>query len=315
MYTTPDQNVYLDAIGLAEGLFGSHMMANMITIGAAYQAGVLPLTGLALEHAIRLNGVAVEMNLLAFQVGRLVVAEPDWDPLAEVARGGAQLIRPVLDESARRLLDSVGADGELQRLLEIRIPELIAYQNEAYAASYVDFVKKVRAAEQGDSRLSEAVARYLYKLMAYKDEYEVARLHLRREFQQALEDQFGANAAIQYQLHPPLLKALGLKHKIGLGRWFNAGYWLLTRLKGLRGGSLDIFGYAKIRRLERALIAEYKAMIIAELATLTPAGYDRVVQLAELPDMIRGYEDVKLRNVARYRAAIAELNAAHTQPV
>ena len=118
------------------------------------------------------------------------------------------------------------------------------------------------AAENGESRLSEAVARYLFKLMAYKDEYEVARLHLRGpSSRQALEEQFGANAAIQYQLHPPLLKALGLKQKIGLGRWFNAGYWLLTKLKGLRGGPLDIFGYAKVRRLERELMEEYKAMI------------------------------------------------------
>ena len=240
-------------------------------------------------------------------MGRLTVSDPTWNPLDDANRGGEQAIRPVLSSAAQALIDSVKANGELERLLAIRVPELIDYQNEAYARQYVDFVSKVKAVENGDSRLSEAVARYLFKLMAYKDEYEVARLHLRDEFRTALADQFGSRATVHYQLHPPFLKALGLQRKLSFGRWFDGGYWLLTKLKGLRGTMFDMFGYAHIRKLERELISEYRTMIEQELASLSASSYDRAVKLAELPDLIRGYEEVKLRNVERYRRAIRDL--------
>lgn len=308
--TRKDDNVYLDAQTLAENIFGSHLQANMICIGAAYQAGLIPLKAETIEHVIEINGVAVKNNLLAFRVGRKVVAEPDWLPENNLRRGGELDIRPELSANAQHLINSVNAGEELHRLLEIRVPELIAYQNVNYARQYVEFVEKVRSAEaQFTTRtdLSEAAARYLFKLMAYKDEYEVARLHLRPEFKHALAEQFGKGARITYKLHPPILRALGMKQKISLGRWFDAGFWLLKRLKFLRGTPFDIFGYDRVRRLERQLISEYRALIEQALTQLPNGGYERAVELANLPDLIRGYEHIKLANVEKFRAEISRI--------
>src|SRR5690606_22896654 len=171
--TRREANVWLDSLGLAERLFNDHMAANMLVLGAAYQAGALPVGAAAIERAIELNGVAVEMNVHAFRAGRLYVLDREaveraGAPLPLASRPGASL-----DAATRALIDDVGASGELRRLLEVRVPELVDYQNRAYARTYVEFVRRVREAEQravpGQTRLSEAVARYLYKLMAYKD--------------------------------------------------------------------------------------------------------------------------------------------------
>jgi indolepyruvate ferredoxin oxidoreductase len=310
-------NFYLDANTLSENVFGSHMQANMIVVGAACQLGLIPLRWQTIEDVIRLNGVSVKTNLLAFRIGRKAAADPAWQPLNELKRDGDLEIRPELSAGARELVQSVGADGELRRLLEIRVPELIAYQNHDYARQYVEFVARVRQAEQAatdETRLSEAVARYLFKLMAYKDEYEVARLHMRPEFRRELEAQFGSGAKIAYRLHPPLLRALGMKKKLSLGRWFDHGYRLLIALKGLRGTPFDVFGYAHVRRVERQLIGEYRMMIEAEIAALTPETYERAVQLANLPDMIRGYEDIKLANVEKYRQQVEQIRHRAAQP-
>jgi indolepyruvate ferredoxin oxidoreductase len=313
-HTVAAQNVYFDAIGLSEALFGSHMPANMMVVGAAYQRGLIPLSVEALERAIELNGVSVKANLQAFRVGRRLVAEPGWAPPLTTKRAGdLDATAPELSAEARALIDSSGATGELRRLLEIRAPELIAYQNAGYAGRYVEFVRTVMAREKaimpGETRLSEAVARYLYKLMAYKDEYEVARLHLKAGFKDELAAQFGESARYAYMLFPPMLRHFGLRNKIKLGRWFDAGYALLTRMKGLRGTPLDFFGYDKVRRTERALIAEYRVLIEETLAALTPASYERAVELAALPDLIRGYDHIKLANVEKFRAAVAKLRA------
>ncbi|MDX1418244.1 MAG: DUF6537 domain-containing protein, partial [Candidatus Promineifilaceae bacterium] len=189
--------------------------------------------------------------------------------------------------------------------------ELIAYQNQGYARDYAEFVRLTLAAElelgTSETPLSEAVARYLFKLMAYKDEYEVARLHLKSDFQKALRTQFGDKARITYRLHPPFLRALGLKKKIGFGKWFDNFYRLLHALRRLRHTPLDPFGYAHVRKEERALIGEYRALITAELAELSPATYERALTLAKLPDMIRGYEEIKLNQVATFREKCAEI--------
>jgi indolepyruvate ferredoxin oxidoreductase len=185
------------------------------------------------------------------------------------------------------------------------VPELIAYQDEAYARTYAAFVQKTLAAVlnlgTAVTPLSEAVARYLFKLMAYKDEYEVARLYLRPEFRQTLAEQFGADAQVTYQLHPPFLRSLGVRRKMGFGRWFDLGYKLLTSLKRLRGTPFDLFGYAHVRRVERTLIGEYRGMIERELADLSPDTLAHALEVAQLPDMIRGYEQIKLDNVTRFR--------------
>ncbi|MEL6985521.1 MAG: DUF6537 domain-containing protein, partial [Actinomycetota bacterium] len=163
----------------------------------------------------------------------------------------------------------------------------------------------VRARETSvtsDTRLSEAVARYLFKLMAYKDEYEVARLHRSSEFRDALTEQFGAGAEITYKLHPPTLRQLGYDSKIGFGRTGEAAFAALVKMKRLRGTALDPFGRSKHRKLERGLIDEYESMLDRVLAALDAGNYDRAVQVAELPDLIRGYEDIKEANVAEFRS-------------
>jgi indolepyruvate ferredoxin oxidoreductase len=303
--TRKDENVYLDAIGLAELCFGDHMAANMIVLGAAYQAGAISVSAQAIEEAIALNGVGVQMNTQAFRAGRQLVLDPAWARTLKKPGVGSAVATPVLTAEAAALVDATGAAGELRRLLEIRVPELIAYQDAAYARQYVDFVARVREAEQkavsGESRLSEAVARYLFKLMAYKDEYEVARLHLKSDLTARLAEEYPEGVEIRYHLHPPLLRALGFKSKIRLGRWFDGAFRLLASLRGLRGTALDPFGRAEVRRVERALIGEYRALVEKALADLSDITYERAVKLAGLPDVIRGYEEIKLRNVRRFR--------------
>jgi indolepyruvate ferredoxin oxidoreductase len=310
-FTRKDENVYLDALGLAETLFDDHMASNMIVLGAAYQAGAIPVSAAAIEEAIVLNGVSVSMNTHAFRAGRLLVADPTWVSTLKKHRVGQAAVAPALTAEARTLVDRVGASGELRRLLEMRVPELVAYQDAGYAGQYVDFVKRVVEAESrataGETRLSEAVARYLFKLMAYKDEYEVARLHLRNDLAAALADEFPGGVKVQYNLHPPLLRAMGVKKKIKFGTWFDSAFKLLYAMRGVRGGALDVFGRAEVRRVERALIGEYRALIEKALAGLSPDSYDRAVKLAALPDVIRGYEDIKLGNVAKFREQVKAL--------
>jgi indolepyruvate ferredoxin oxidoreductase len=303
--TRKDENVYLDALGLAERLFGDHMAANMLLLGAAYQAGAIPVRAEAIEQAIALNAVSVEMNTQAFRAGRLAVMAPEFVASQQERRLGAVDVAQPLSPSVQALLDGTGADGELRRLLAIRVPELIDYQDEGYARAYVDFVTKVRTAEAaavpGETRLSEAVARYLFKLMAYKDEYEVARLHLKADLGRRLAEEFPGGVRVQYHLHPPLLRALGLTRKLKLGTWFDAAFRALAGLKRLRGTALDPFGRAAGRRLERALPGEYRGLVERTLVGLSRDTYERAVRVARLPDVIRGYEDIKLRNVETFR--------------
>ena len=181
--TRREHNLYLDAQQLSERLFGDHMMTNTLALGAAYQRGMLPVSRAALEEAIRLNGAAVEKNLAAFAWGRAVVAAPD--AVEAATRPPEQAVPAHQPTAAERELVTLAVDGdagELRRLVELRVPELVAYQDEAYARRYAEAVRRVHVAEQerapGHTELTEAVARQLFKLMAYKDEYEVARLHL-----------------------------------------------------------------------------------------------------------------------------------------
>ena len=171
----------------------------------------------------------------------------------------------------------------------------------------VSAVRTAEAAVGEDTRLSEAYARYLFKLMAYKDEYEVARLHRSKAFQEAVREQFGDRSKITYKLHPPSMRRLGLEQKIGLGRSGDVAFALLRRMKFLRGTPLDIFGNTAHRKMERDLINEYQEMIDQALTDLRPETYDRAVQLAELPDMIRGYEEIKEANVEKFRQAANEI--------
>jgi len=308
--TRKDLNVYLDAQRLAELLFDDHMPANMLALGAAWQRGALPLPLEAIEQAIRLNAAAVDRNLAAFGWGRACVAFPDAvAALTDVPEAPG----PALTGPQRELVGSVAADGELHRLLEIRVPELAAYQDDAYARRYAEKVGRVLAAEQervpGRTELAEAVARNLFKLMAYKDEYEVARLHL---------DSLPAEGRVWFNLQPPLMRALGLKRKLKLGRWFSFAFRMLRSMRRLRGTKLDPFGYTKVRRVERRLIGEYEELVLEAMAHLSEDTHATAVELCELPDVIRGYEEIKLRNVALYRkrarALLERLRAGRPAP-
>jgi indolepyruvate ferredoxin oxidoreductase len=307
--TRREHNLYLDAQMLSERLFGDHMMSNTLALGAAYQRGMLPVSAEALEQAIRLNGAAVEKNLAAFAWGRAVVAAPD---AVERATRPPEEIVPTreLTGSERELVDlAVNGDrDELRRLAEVRVPELVAYQDEAYARRWAELVRRVHVAEQerapGHTELAEVVARQLFKLMAYKDEYEVARLHLDAVEQARLRAEFGDDVKVAFNLHPPLLRAMGLKRKLKLGGWFVPAFRSLRRMRRLRGTRLDPFGHAEVRRVERELIGEYEELVAETLTLLTPETHDTAVELLELPDLIRGYEDIKLRNVALYRKRV-----------
>jgi indolepyruvate ferredoxin oxidoreductase len=304
--TRSEHNLYLDAQRLSERLFGDHMMTNTLALGAAYQRGMLPVSGESLEQAIRLNGAAVEKNLAAFAWGRAVVAAPDE---VEKATQSPESVVPVRELTAReRELVDLAVNGdrdELRRLVEVRVPELVAYQDEDYARRYAEFVRRVHVAEQertpGHDELTQAVARHLFKLMAYKDEYEVARLHLDAVEQAKMRAEFGGDAKVWFNLHPPMLRAMGLDRKLKLGSWFVPSFKALYRMRRLRGTRLDPFGKAEVRRVERALISEYRDLVGRTLAKLDPDNHETALELLELPDLIRGYEDIKLRNVALFR--------------
>jgi indolepyruvate ferredoxin oxidoreductase len=199
-------------------------------------------------------------------------------------------------------------------VLRIRVPDLAAYQDLALAKRYLDTVLRVAAAERdavgSGRRLAVAVARHLHKLMAYKDEYEVARLHLDPALTRQVEEQFGAGATVRYMLHPPLLRAVGVDRKIALGRTARPAFHALRAMRRLRGTPFDPFGATAQRRAERRLVTEYLAVVDELAAGLDKDNHDLAVEIAELPDMIRGYEDVKTANIARYRGELRDLLAA-----
>jgi indolepyruvate ferredoxin oxidoreductase len=282
------QTHLVDAARLSANELGSEQYANIVLLGIAYQRGVLPVTATAIEATIRLNATAIDANIAAFRLGRHCAS-------GDTATGQA---------------DAEQAPTDLDALIAHRTAELRAYQNRGYAQRYRRFVERVRAdevARTGEKQLTEAVARNLFKLMAYKDEYEVARLSLDPKLTAAVEAEFGAGARFKYRLHPPALRALGMKRKISLGAWFRPIFAFLVLLRFLRGTPFDIFGHAKVRRVERALIEEYRAVVDELLEGLTPLRKELAVEIANLPDLVRGYEDIKLRNVVLYRDRVATL--------
>ncbi|MFJ8048326.1 indolepyruvate ferredoxin oxidoreductase family protein [Streptomyces luteogriseus] len=306
------QLVALDSRALATRLFDDEQYANMLLVGAAYQTGLLPISASAVEEAIALNGVAVERNVQAFRRGRQAVAEPEA-LRAALADPSPPKTGPRAPAGTTELVALVTRDeeSELHRLLSVRVADLIDYQDRRYARTYVDFVRAVaaeeRAAVSGSTELAEAVARHLYKLMAYKDEYEVARLALDPVMDDAVTAAFGSGSRRFYRLHPPVLRAAGMKRKIALGSWFRPALVLLRAMRRVRGTRLDVFGVQHMRRLERELIQEYRELIDAAVSLLHEGNLAEVCRLAELPDSVRGYEGVKLAAIERFRAEMARL--------
>ena len=286
--------VTVDALGVAGRLFGSTTAANFLVIGAAYQSGLLPMSAVAIETAVERNGVGVATTIQAFRAGRQLVLDPTWPSTEDTAETKDELLRaePFLG-AARQILAEAGIDSATALT---RAADLIGYQDTRYARRYVDVLTGVES-----ETVREVVARQLYKLMAYKDEYEVARLHL----DPAVRRRFGPDAKVKVMLHPPLLRALGMRRKLALGRTAGPAFRVLRSMRRVRGGWLDLFGHTALRRLERELIAEYVAVV----ERLNGAPEELALRIAALPDLVRGYEEIKVASVRKYRAELAELVA------
>ena len=299
---------FVDASRLATGLLGDSIATNMFMLGYAYQRGWLPVSAAAVRRAIELNGAAVSLNLAAFDWGRRAVVDP---------AGVAGRV-----EAAAGVPTAAAAPETLDQLLENRVRHLTAYQNAAYAARYSTLVGRVRAFEQGrfsgKTELAAAVARYYAKLLAYKDEYEVARLYTDGEFLKKLGARFEGEHRLHFHLAPPLLARrdpqTGLPMKREYGPWVFGAFKLLARLKGLRGTALDIFGYTHERRLERALIGEYETLVTRLLNETTAHNYALAVELASWPEHLRGFGHVKARHLTEVRARQAELLQRYAAP-
>ncbi|OYU49694.1 MAG: indolepyruvate ferredoxin oxidoreductase [Rhizobiales bacterium PAR1] len=296
---------FLDATKIATALFGQSIAANMFLLGYAYQKGGVPLHAEALERAIEMNGEAVAMNREAFRWGRAVAHQPEL--AREIAGGPAAPVVATLDEVIAR-----------------RASFLADYQDSAYAGRYRAFVEKVRAREtvvqSGSTALSEAVATSLFKLMAYKDEYEVARLYAGSAFRKQLSEAFeGENIKLSFHLAPPMMAkidpASGKPKKTTFGPWMMKAFGLLQHGKRLRGTAFDPFGRTAERKDERARIEAYRSRIESLLADLDAGRLPLAVEIASLPERIRGYGHVRAKNAVEVDRQEAALVARYTAPL
>jgi len=279
-----------DAEQVAVQLVGDSIYTNPLLLGYAWQQGRVPLSHASLMRAIELNGVQVENNMAAFEWGRHCAHDiGSVQALFKAAQVIEFVKKPSLDEMVAK-----------------RVDFLTAYQDAVYAAAYKAFVDKVRDAEAplASTKLTEAVARYLFKLMAYKDEYEVARLHTDPAFTDKIASMFEGNYKLVHHLAPP---AIAKKNNQGelvkqpFGPWMRSAFAVLAKLKGLRGTALDPFGRSEERKTERALIGEYRDCIDELLRTLDAGRLPLAVEIARMPEEIRGYGHVKQRHLKAAR--------------
>ena len=291
---------FIDATRLATRLLGDSTATNLFMLGYAYQQGLVPVSAEALNKAIELNGVAVQLNQQAFLWGRRAAHD-----LAAVEKLAAP---KVVEAPHCSTLEEIVAD---------RVQRLTAYQNAAYAERYRELVERVRKADtDAQQRLSKAVARYYFKLLAYKDEYEVARLYSDATFRKQLEAQFEGDYQLQFHLAPSWLSkpdaVTGQPRKRSFGPWMLKAFGVLARFKFLRGSVLDPFGHSAERRLERELIEEYEANVAYLLGELNAGNYRTAVALAEIPEQVRGYGHVKEAALAKAREQASQLKARLT---
>jgi indolepyruvate ferredoxin oxidoreductase len=299
--------MFVDATRLATHLLGDAIASNLFLLGYAYQHGIVPVSAAAIARAIELNNVAVESNLRAFLWGRRAAADPVR--VAELAAPTKAATR--ISPTSQKLSQS------LDELIARRVDFLADYQDQAYAQRYLAFVDEVRTHERGLASadihklpLTAAVARYLFKLMAYKDEYEVARLYTSGDFIKRIDDRFEGDFKIRLHLAPPLFAKRNTKGELvkrEYGPWMLHALRLLAGLKGLRGTRFDPFGYSAERREERRLIDQYRAIVRRLLIDLAPEKLAAAVQIASIPEGIRGYGHVKARHLTDARALQAEL--------
>ena len=297
----PGDAEFLDATALATGLMGDTIATNLFMVGYAFQRGLIPVSEAAIVRAIELNGTAVEANKESFVWGRRAAAFPD--AVAKDARSQAEL-----PESQR-------LSASLEEMIRRRAEFLTDYQDAAYARRYTDFVARIRAAEAqripGATALAEAAARYYFKLLATKDEYEVARLYAETDFRARVAARFEGEYTLAFHLAPPLLSradpATGAPAKRRYGAWMMRAFAVLARLRGLRGGPFDVFGRTAERRRERALIGEYEALFEEVLSRLALHNHALAVELARVPEDIRGYGHVRARHLDQAKRKEAEL--------
>ena len=297
---------FVEATRVATALMGDSLATNMFMLGFAYQRGLVPVSAQAIERAIELNGAAVKMNQGAFLWGRRMAVDP-----ATVER----MIAPKETAAPARVSES------LDEMIQRRVEFLTAYQDAAYAQRYAALVECVRKEEQHKARgltgLTEAVTRYYFKLLAYKDEYEVARLYADPAFMDKVKAQFDGDYSLRFHLAPPLLARRNEKGELikrEYGAWMFGAFKLLAKLRFLRGTALDVFGYSEERRTERALIADYEKTVDQLLAQLTPDNHGLAVQIASIPEDIRGFGHVKARHLAAARQKEAKLLEAWRAP-
>ncbi|MGI9219641.1 MAG: indolepyruvate ferredoxin oxidoreductase family protein [Woeseiaceae bacterium] len=298
--TLGDENVtFLEATNIATRLLGDSIASNLFLVGYAWQQGLIPVSRDAIFKAIELNGVRAEWNQQSFEWGR------------RAAHNLASVTSLIKDNSPATEQVNMSVD----KLIEHREKDLTAYQNTGYASRYRELVDTVRRSENdkvpGSEELTAAVARYAYKLMAYKDEYEVARLHSDPAFRKKLNDQFEGNYKIEFNLSPPAIarkdKVTGLPKKMTLGSWMMPAFGLLAKFRFLRGTMFDLFGYTAERRMERQLIVDYAATINELLDTLSRDNHALAVQIASIPEQIRGYGYVKEEHVEKAKACEVDL--------
>jgi len=288
----------IDATGIAATLMGDSIATNAFMLGFAFQKGAIPLSLEALLRAIEINGAAIEMNKQAFTWGRL--AAHDISRVRSVTQFRTRAASPA------RTLDEIIAH---------RAKFLTDYQDMAYADRYLDAIGKVRKAEAAASpsstELTEAVAKNLFKLMAYKDEYEVARLYADGGFARKLSEKFEGDFHLKFYLAPPIFarrdKVTGHLRKTAFGGWMIHAFRLLARLKFLRGTAYDPFGRTAERKAERRLIEDYLAMVEQRMASLKAEQIPHLARLARIPEMIRGYGHIKDENIKQARAEQARL--------
>ena len=320
-----EANRWVDAAGLCRRLLGDPAPANIFLLGVACQSGAVPVAPAHLAEAIELNGVAVAANLAALDWGRRWAVDPAGvervaaERAAELSTDGPSVEVAALSGALKVRTASIAAGApsgsDLGALLELMTGDLVGFQDERYARRYLDHVERVRAAEAaadpGSWALTEAAARGLHKVMAYKDEYEVARLLIGPEGRAAAEAVAGPGARATWRLHPPLLKALGMDGKLALPAGATApAMRLLAHGKRLRTTPFDPFGRTAIRRLERRLVDDYESLLVRLVEGLDATNVAEAAEIAGLIDQVRGYEDLKARRAAEYQAEVDERLAA-----
>ena len=292
---------FFDATDIAKNLLGDSIASNLFLLGVAYQKGFIPVSAAAIDEAIKLNGIAINLNQSAFLWGRRAAVNLD----AVMSQMGEEEL-------------SINPLTELEQIIDWRYNYLVQYQNQAWAERYIELVDKVKAVDRGDGSLSMAVAKSAFKLMSYKDEYEVARLFSDSAFRNSLDQQFEPGYQLNFHLAPPILAKInqftGLAEKRKMPGFTATIFKWLAKMKWLRGTRFDLFGRQSERRQERELIESYFLLMDELLSEIADENYEKVVEIAELPQIIKGFGHVKKKNIDKYASKLAMMKKQLLEP-